>query len=198
MSVPSMKHRAMPASLFSRFQRSLNTICLDATRSFDTGKESIAMTELELGTDSSHPILAALFAQMDYMDCKGSGLGMILDADEREAPNLRGLKPQFFSSSGSFRVVLPNLNHEAGKMSVANGEKDPEASRETVNETANETVKAVEKVIAANPGVKIIAIVAKTGKSRATVARALATLQERGRIVYRGSAKTGGYFAKDG
>ena len=150
----------------------------------------------------STPFFAVLFAQMDYMERKGSGFGMILDAYEKEAPNPRGLRPQFFSSSGSFRVVLPNLNHETGQVSVENGGKKPEESHETtnetVNETANETVRAVEEVIAANPGVKIIAIVAKVGKSRATVTRALATLKERGRIVYRGSDKTGGYFAKDG
>lgn len=81
------------------------------------------------------------------------------------------------------------------------GGKEREESRgtinETVNETANETVKAVEEVIVANPGVKIMAISEKICKSRATVTRALATLKESGRIVYRGSDKTGGYFAKD-
>ena len=164
--------------------------------------------ELDLrnvASDRRNPILADLFAQMDYMERKGSGFGTILDAYEKEAPNPRGLKPGFFSSSGSFRVVLPNLNHEAGQVSVENGETEREESRgtikettsETVNETANETVKAVEEVIAANPGVKIMAIVAKTGKSRATVTRALATLKEREKIVYRGSDKTGGYFTKD-
>ena len=71
-----------------------------------------------------------------------------------------------------------------------------ETINETANETVNETVRAVEEVIVANPGVKIIAIVAKTGKSRATVTRALATLKERGKIVYRGSDKTGGYYSK--
>ena len=81
-------------------------------------------------------------------------------------------------------------------MSVENGGKEPKESHETVNETVNETVRAVEEVIVANPGVKIIAIVAKTGKSRATVTRALATLKERGKIVYRGSDKTGGYYSK--
>ena len=72
-----------------------------------------------------------------------------------------------------------------------------ETINETVNETANETVTAVEEVVAANPGIKIMAIVEKTSKSRATVTRALATLKEKGRIIYRGSDKTGGYFAKD-
>ena len=138
---------------------------------------------------------------MDYMERKGSGFGTILDAYEKEAPNPRGLKPEFFSTSGSFRVVLPNLNRDAGRMSGESGGKGADESHETINETVNEivseTVKAVEEVIAANPGVKVMAIVVKTGKSRATVTRALATLKERGRIVYRGSDKTGGYFAKD-
>ena len=70
---------------------------------------------------------------MDYMERKGSGFGMILDAYEKEAPNPRGLKPQFFSTSGSFRVVLPNLNHEAGQEATrSEGPANPiSASRST-------------------------------------------------------------------
>ena len=55
---------------------------------------------------------------------------------------------------------MPNLNREAGQVPAGKGGEKAEESRETLNETANETVKAVEKVIVANPGIKIIAIVA--------------------------------------
>ena len=149
-----------------------------------------------IASDRRNPILADLFAQMDYMERKGSGFGMILDAYEKEAPNPRGLRPQFFSSSGSFRVVLPNLNAETTPYGFHNRDEEALESHETVNETVNETVKAVEETIVQNPGAKIMVIVTKTGKSRATVARAIATLKERGRIVYRGSDKTGGYYPK--
>ena len=49
---------------------------------------------------------------MDYMERKGSGLGLMLDAYAKEVPNPRQLEPKFYSSSGSFHVVLPNLNYD--------------------------------------------------------------------------------------
>ncbi len=70
---------------------------------------------------------------MDYMERKGSGFGTILDAYEKEAPNPRGLKPEFFSTSGSFRVVLPNLNREAGGMSGGKGAEGAHPPYEPTN-----------------------------------------------------------------
>ena len=58
----------------------------------------------------------------------------------------------------------------------------------TMGETISETIKS-------NPGISLIGIVEKVGKSRATVARVVATLKKEGCIEYRGSKKTGGYFS---
>ena len=63
-----------------------------------------------VASDRRNPTLADMFAQMDYMGRKGSGLGLMLDAYAKEVPNPRQLEPKFYSSSGSFHVVLPNLN----------------------------------------------------------------------------------------
>jgi len=63
-----------------------------------------------VASDRRNPTLADMFAQMDYMERKGSGLGLMLDAYAKEVPNPRQLEPKFYSSSGSFHVVLPNLN----------------------------------------------------------------------------------------
>lgn len=60
-------------------------------------------------------------------------------------------------------------------------------SNETISETINETIKT-------NPGISLVNIVVKVGKSRATIARILATLKRQGVIEYRGSKKTGGYY----
>ena len=60
---------------------------------------------------------------------------------------------------------------------------------ETINETINETIKN-------NPGISLLDLVARTKKSRATVARAIAKLRSEGKVEYRGSKKTGGYYAK--
>ena len=150
------------------------------------------MQELDLrsvASDRRNPILADMFAQMDYMERKGSGFGMILDAYEREVPNPRGLKPQFFSCSGSFRVVFPNLNYDA------NAQKSPGDIRgETINETLSETIN---ETIKSRPGISRAELIAMAGKSRATIARAIAALVESGKIERRGSKKTGGYFVME-
>ncbi len=77
---------------------------------------------------------------------------------------------------------------------------------EPVNEAVNldngsdnrkdETVKAVYIVICENPGIRKPVIIAKVGKSRATVERAIAELKEQERIEFRGAFKNGGYYRK--
>ena len=59
---------------------------------------------------------------------------------------------------------------------------------ETMDETISETIKS-------NPGISLIEIVEKVGRSRATVARVVAALKKEGCVEYRGSKKTGGYFS---
>ena len=70
---------------------------------------------------------------------------------------------------------------------------------ETINETINETIKrdeTINETIKALPGISLVAIVEKTGKSRATVSRARSALKSSGIVEYRGSKKTGGYYLK--
>ena len=64
---------------------------------------------------------------------------------------------------------------------------------ETINETISETINETIKL---NPGISLVRLTALIGKSRATVARGVGALVKEGRIQYRGSKKTGGYFLK--
>ena len=63
-----------------------------------------------------------------------------------------------------------------------------------LDETINETIKSL---IARNPGIAGTAIVSAIDKSRASIMRAIAQLKKDGLIEYRGSKKTGGYYAID-
>ena len=45
-----------------------------------------------------------------------------------------------------------------------------------------------------NAGISLLGLVARTKKSRATVARTIAKLRSEGKVEYRGSKKTGGYY----
>ena len=54
----------------------------------------------------------------------------------------------------------------------------------------------IKKAIVDNAGIDVARLVAVLGKSRRTVERAIARLKQQGVIEYRGSKKTGGYYAK--
>ena len=70
-------------------------------------------------SERRNPLLADIFARLDYMERKGSGLGLIRDGYSN-APNfIRGKEPVFYSDSAQFRIILPNLNYKnemAGKL----------------------------------------------------------------------------------
>lgn len=68
---------------------------------------------------------------------------------------------------------------------------------EPINEPINEPIiLALVEMIIKEPGISKPLLVARTGKSRATLTRALSNLCRSGIIEYRGSKKTGGYFKK--
>jgi predicted HTH transcriptional regulator len=90
-------------------------------------------------------------------------------------------------------VVLPNLNqgtdrevsgNEGGETVKAYG-----TPRGTINETIGETIKS-------RPGISRAELIALVGRSRSTVARAVAELIGAVLVERRGSKKTGGYYSK--
>ena len=59
----------------------------------------------------------------------------------------------------------------------------------------SEVEKNVLQIVRKHPGISRINIIPITGKSEATVKRALNALGDMGFVEYRGSNKTGGYFS---
>ena len=73
----------------------------------------------------------------------------------------------------------------------------PDLEHETINGGINGGINgAIKKAIVDNAGIDVARLVAVLGKSRRTVERAIARLKQQGVIEYRGSKKTGGYYAK--
>ena len=73
-----------------------------------------------------------------------------------------------------------------------------EAVNEVVSghhEVVNEVVKTVLEAIKTKPGIKKPELQTITGKSHATIERAVDLLKKLSEIEYRGSDKTGGYYA---
>ena len=70
------------------------------------------------------------------------------------------------------------------------------SSEVSINDPVGETINdAINDAIKSRPGVKKVELVKIIGKSKPTIERAIALLKQQGRIEYRGSKKTGGYFA---
>ena len=58
-----------------------------------------------------NPVLADVFARLGYMERQGSGIRKIIENYETEPNYSAELKPEFFSDSSQFSVILKNLNY---------------------------------------------------------------------------------------
>ena len=58
-----------------------------------------------------NPVLADVFARLGYMERQGSGIKKIIEGYETEPNYSSNLKPEFFSDSSQFSVILKNLNY---------------------------------------------------------------------------------------
>ena len=56
-------------------------------------------------------MLADVFARQGFMERRGSGIKKIIENYELEANYSEDLKPEFFSDSSQFSVILKNLNY---------------------------------------------------------------------------------------
>ncbi len=70
-----------------------------------------------------------------------------------------------------------------------------EGIKDNSDEGLNEGIKQLLSVICSRPGARANELATLIGKSQQTVERYVKTLKDRGQIEFRGSKKTGGYFA---
>ena len=112
---------------------------------------------------------------IDYMERKGSGLGLMLDAYAKEVPNPRQLEPKFYSSSGSFHVVLPNLNFDVPQ-GVTQGVPQDVPQGGTQDGTQDGGARDVATRILANPKITAKELSAALGVPLRTLRRHLAKL----------------------
>ena len=171
----------------------------------------------EHGSRPRNKLIAQVFYDMHLIEHYGSGIRRI----KNECAKNGNQPPEWSQKYGSFITVYDSRLRAHETVNGATGpaieaddtikrpddtinepikqadEPITETVNETVNrpgETVNETVNDIEVLIATKPGIKMIEIVKLSGKSRATIARKITILKQRGRIEYRGSDKTGGYY----
>ena len=67
------------------------------------------LNPLNVSSTRRNPIIADVFARMDLMERRGSGLRKIIEAYEAEENYKEELKPEFNSTESSFTTILKNL-----------------------------------------------------------------------------------------
>ena len=131
--------------------------------------------------------ISEVFFKSGLMEAWGRGIPDIFDlCKENGLP-----KPEFELANGF--VYLTIRFKQSLTPYLSGGVNDGE--RGGVN-ALGESLKQVYDLIHGNPGIKANQIAERLGRSINTIEKQLSRLKEKSQIEYRGSAKTGGYYAK--
>ena len=133
-----------------------------------------------------NPVLADLFARMDLMERRGSGLRKIIEAYESEENYRIELKPEFRSTESAFFAVLKNLNYDTQSEGQSEGQKlKPKERQEEIihimKDKQNITALELSKLL---------------NVSVSTIERDLKKLADETIIEYIGSSKDGYWIVK--
>lgn len=125
-----------------------------------------------------NPALADVFARMNLMERRGSGLKKITDRTNALF-NDSEKHVEFYSDNMFFTVVIRNANYRQN-------------TDDTLSDTLNDTLfDAILDLIRKDNGIGINDIAAKLNKGRATINRAIKKLKDDGLLAREGSKKTG-------
>lgn len=151
------------------------------------------LNPLNVSSTRRNPIIADVFARMDLMERRGSGLRKIIEAYEGEENYKEELKPEFKSTESSFTTILKNLNYDTQNVT----------QNDTQNVTQSEGQNDGQKLKPSDRREKILEIIKNNPKITAydlskqfnvtdrTIKRDLKVLTDKKRIEYIGSAKDG-------
>ena len=152
---------------------------------------------LNVSSTRRNPIIADLFARMDLMERRGSGLRKIIEAYETEENYKENLKPVFKSTESSFTTILKNLNYDTQNVTQNDGQS--EGQNEGENEGQNDGKKLkpkdrrnkIVKLMKENSNITTIELSHILLVSVSTIERDLKILTDEKTIEYIGSAKDG-------
>ena len=87
----------------------------------------------------SNPVFAYVFARLGFMERQGSGIKKIIENYELEVNYSEDLKPEFFSDSSQFSVILKNLNYGKSleEVAIASEKVAIEPQNVTIEEAIN-------------------------------------------------------------
>ena len=128
-----------------------------------------------------NPLIAEAFYLAKDIERWGSGLRRI-----KEECDAAGVKVAFEKVSTGFQVTFYRPEAKIAPQKVGKGEG--------VSEGVNEGVKLLVEYIRMNPGQRVPSISKAISIAPKTLERWLKKLKNDGRIIFKGSAKTGGYW----
>ena len=143
-----------------------------------------------VSSSGRNPVLADLFARMDLMERRGSGLRKMIEVYESCENYKRELKPEFRSTESAFFTVLKNLNYEGQSVGQNDGQNDGQKLK------PDDRRKYIIEIIEENSQVTALELSKLLFVSVSTIERDLKKLTEEKVIEYIGSAKDGYWTVK--
>lgn len=155
------------------------------------------LNPLNVSSTRRNPIIADVFARMDLMERRGSGLRKIIEAYEAEENYKEELKPKFKSTESSFTTILKNLNYGTQNVTQYITQKDGQSVGQNGGQSVGQKLKPSDRrekiieIIKDNPKITANDLSKEFKVSERTIERDLKVLTDKKIIKYVGSAKDG-------
>lgn len=144
---------------------------------------------LNVSSIRRNPIIADVFARMDLMERRGSGLRKIIEAYEAEKNYKEELKPEFKSTESSFTTILKNLNYDT--QNVTQNVTQSEGQNDGQKLKPSDRRDKILEIIKNNPKITAYDLSKQFNVTDRTIKRDLKILTDEKTIEYIGSAKDG-------
>ena len=165
----------------------------------------------ETSSKRRNPVIAEVFAQLDYMEKRGSGLKKIVDATSLLPTYKEDKMPYFRSNRAEFRTIIPNVNYGMDRAAleafaeskaptpefrpedeIITRKNRPEVAK-TAQRKIGKTAQSIIDILVSNPNATRTQICSILGKADGTIKEHLANLQARG-IIERVGSDFGGHW----
>ena len=150
---------------------------------------------LNVSSIRRNPIIADVFARMDLMERRGSGLRKIIEAYEAEKNYKEELKPEFKSTESSFTTILKNLNYDT--QNVTQNVTQSEGQNDGQKLKPSDRRDKILEIIKNNPKITAYDLSKQFNVTDRTIKRDLKILTDEKTIGYIGSAKNGYWIVNE-
>ena len=165
----------------------------------------------ETSSRRRNPMIAEVFAQLNYMEKRGSGLKKIVDATSLLPTYKDDKQPYFRSSRDEFRTVIPNVNygmdraaleafaesktpaHEIRPEDKISAQINRPEGTKPAQRKIGKTAQSIIDILVSNPNATRAQLCETLGKADGTIKEHLAKLQAR-RIIERVGGDYGGHW----